>query len=130
MRTYSLQKDTKIKRNAYKSRTYEMKEERVEGYIDGLESVKQAIYKILNTERFEYPVYSFSYGAELQRLVGKERPYVRAELKRIVTDALMTDDRIISVSCFEFEFSGDACTCSFSVESIFGAIGMNVEVKV
>lgn len=33
--------------------------------------MKQAIYKILQTERFEYLIYSWNYGIELNAVVGK-----------------------------------------------------------
>ena len=42
--------------------------ERVNGYVDNLEAMKQAIYLILNTERYAYPIYSWGYGIELVEL--------------------------------------------------------------
>ena len=40
--------------------TYKMQTEDnfVRGYTDGLEAVKQAIYKIIMTERYQYVIYS------------------------------------------------------------------------
>ena len=32
------------------------------GKIDGLEAMKQVIYKILNTERYQHIIYSWNYG--------------------------------------------------------------------
>ena len=48
------------------SRTYKITGNRIRGYTDGLEALKQAIYKVLNTERYEYPIYSFNYGIDLR----------------------------------------------------------------
>lgn len=127
MRTYSLSTETLIKEN-YNNFTYAMKEEHITGYLDNIEAVKQAVYKILNTEKFEYPIYSFYYGIELNKLIGKERPYVRAELQRMIKEALMQDDRIRAVSDFSFSFTGDQCCCSFMVESVAGNITESVEV--
>ena len=40
-------------------KTYKLSAEKIEGFADGLESLKQAIYKVLATEQYEYPIYSF-----------------------------------------------------------------------
>ena len=56
------------------SKTYVMNidGERITGTMtDDIEAVKQAIYKILNTERYQYPIYSWNYGVELADLFGK-----------------------------------------------------------
>lgn len=129
MRTFSL-KTEEIEQKKYVSRTYAMKEQKVEGFVDGLQAVRQAVDKILNTERYEYPVYSFSYGIEWKKLIGKEHPYVRAEFKRIVREALAADDRIREVSDFQFLFEEDTCICSFCVESVYGKIEKKLEVTV
>lgn len=129
MRTFSL-KTEEIEQKKYVSRTYAMKEQKVEGFVDGLQAVRQAVDKILNTERYEYPVYSFSYGIEWKKLIGKEHPYVRAEFKRMVREALAADDRIREVSDFQFLFKEDTCICSFCVESVYGKIEKKQEVTV
>lgn len=50
------------------SYTYKLDDTRVRGYVDGSEAVKQAVYKILMTERYKYIIYGFNYGVELDRL--------------------------------------------------------------
>lgn len=42
------------------TKTYKMKlfGDRINGSTDEQEAMKQAIYKILNTERYSYPIYS------------------------------------------------------------------------
>ena len=130
MRNFSLEQDTVLAEQNSPSLTYAMKESTVEGTVDGIDAIQQAVYKILNTERFEYPVYSFSYGVELKKLIGRERAYVRAELKRIVTEALLRDNRIKAVADFDFIFEGDVCRCSFAVESTQGTVTGSVEVNV
>ena len=64
---------------------------------DGIEAVKQAVYKILNTERYTYPIYSWNYGIELVDLFGQPIPWVYPELERRITEALVWDDRINTV---------------------------------
>lgn len=40
------------------------------GKVDGTEADRQAILKILNTERYENEIYSWNYGIETQDLRG------------------------------------------------------------
>ena len=80
------------------SNTYAICGDRITGYIDGLEAIKQAVYLILNTERFEYIIYSWDYGVELYDLFGEPIDFVKSELKRVIKEALEQDDRIIDVN--------------------------------
>ncbi len=73
------------------------------GKIDDVEAVKQAILKIINTERYEYEIYSWDYGIELQDLVGKSIPYIMSEVKQRIIDALSIDERIENVNNFKIE---------------------------
>lgn len=105
------------------SKTHEMRIEsnRIIGTTDGLDAVKQAVFKILNTERYQYIIYSWNYGVELMDLYGKEVDFICSELQRRITDALMVDDRIIGVDGFEFDTSiRHAVICRFTVHSVFG----------
>ena len=48
---------------------------RLMGSCDGLEAIKQAVYLILNVERYRYVIYSSNYGVEFDDLLGKPVPY-------------------------------------------------------
>jgi len=112
------------------SRTYKITGNRIRGYTDGLDALKQAIYKVLNTERYEYPIYSFNYGIELENLLGKDPVYVQIELKRRIRECLLRDDRITEVDNFKFEINGDEIKCTFDVHSIFGNFTASREVTI
>lgn len=105
------------------SKNYKMKFEQklIGGYVDELEAMKQVAFKILNTERYEYIIYSWNYGIELKDLYGEPTNYVCAELVRRITEALVQDDRINSVDTFEFDTSkrGSILT-TFIIHTIFG----------
>ena len=94
----------------------------VNGYCDELEAVRQPIYKILNTERYQYLIYSWNYGIELADLFGQPIPYVYAEIQRRITEALLQDDRITDVYDFDFSNNSDDVLCKFSVKTRFGEI--------
>ncbi len=93
------------------------------GTVDGREAMKQVIFKILNTERFNYPIYSQNYGIELNDLYGEPLSFVCAELKDRIIDALIQDDRIESVSDFNFDCpqKGEVVV-TFIVNTIFGEV--------
>ena len=80
------------------------KENLIREYIDGLEAVKQSIFKIIMTERYQYIMYSWNYGIELVDLFGEPISYVCPELKRRISEALLWDDRIKGVDNFIFDF--------------------------
>ncbi len=102
----------------------------IRGHTDGLEAVRQAIYKILMTERYQYIMYSWNYGIELLDLYGEPVTYVCPELKRRITEALLCDDRILSVDNFEFEFpKRGAVFTTFIVHTIFGDVKGEREVN-
>ncbi|MBS6502151.1 DUF2634 domain-containing protein [Clostridium tertium] len=111
------------------SRTYKILIGDSKGYIEGLGALKQAIYKVLSTERYEYPIYSFNYGIDIESLIGKDYDYVRIELKRRIEECLLEDERINSVNNFSFEREEDVLKCTFEVESIYGNIILNKEVE-
>lgn len=100
------------------------------GMIDGLEAVRQAIYLILNTERYKHLIYSWDYGIEIEDLIGREKEYVYPELKRRITEALVQDDRVLEVSDFDFKNAGGKVTVTFSVSTVFGYLSIEKEVIV
>lgn len=100
------------------------------GFTDGLEAMKQAIYLILNIERYEYLIFSWNYGVELADLFGEPIPFVMAELERRISEALLQDDRITSVEDFEFDSERNKVFCKFKVYTIYGEIETEKVVNV
>lgn len=89
------------------SLTYAMKltddeneEDTFVGKIDDVAAIEQAILKLIHTERYEYEIYSWDYGIELNDLIGQQIPYVMSEVKQRIIDAVTADDRIESVEDF------------------------------
>lgn len=93
---------------------------RILGKCDNLEAIKQAVYLMLNIERYKYVIYSANYGVELLDLIGQPIPYVLPELKRRITECLTQDDRITAVENFEFEVNKKTIHCTFTVHSNVG----------
>ncbi|WP_152425858.1 DUF2634 domain-containing protein [Paenibacillus shenyangensis] len=112
--------------------TYKVDWERgtIAGTIDGLDSLRQAVLKILTTERYRHLIYSNDYGTEYKEILGKDQLYVRAEIRRMITEALLQDDRIEQINDFLTIWnSGDDIRVSFTVQTIYGSFQINEEVS-
>ncbi|MDQ0060128.1 DUF2634 domain-containing protein [Paenibacillus harenae] len=92
--------------------------------IDGLEAVKQFIHKAIQTIRYAYPIYSNDYGCEVQLMLGKaySQGFIQVEMIRMITEALIYDERINRVYEFEIEWENDEVKVSFLVDSTLGMI--------
>lgn len=115
------------------TQTYRMreKEESIAGSVDGQSAMRQAIYKALLTERFQYPIYSADYGMETLDLYGQPVSYVCPELERRITEALVCDERVTGVTDFVFDTPvKGALHAAFTVHTVFGDIDAEREVRI
>lgn len=113
--------------------TYAMNPESgsIRGYVDGIDAMEQAVYKILSTERYRYLIYSWNYGIELEDLFGQPVSYVCPELERRIREALLWDTRIEDVGDFKFDTSVRGTVHAyFTVHTVFGDLDVDKEVKI
>ncbi len=103
----------------------------IRGYAEDLEAMKQAIFKILNTERYQYIIYSWNYGIELKDLFGMPVSYVCPELERRIIEALTCDTRIKSVTDFTFDSpERGVLHTAFTAHTVFGDVEAEKTVKI
>lgn len=124
---------TNIEIESQPSLTYrlDLERKRVGGKIDNEDAIMQMVVKILNTERYAHVIYSSQYGSELERMIGKDYDFIVSDLERTIKEALLADDRILSISNFEIEKTGlDTMEASFTVNSILGEVNMDTEVNI
>ncbi len=100
----------------------------IAGMDEGLEAMRQAVEILLNTERFRWQIYSSDFGVELEDLIGEEYDYVVSDMPRRIEEALSVDSRILSVDDFAFEQKEDRISCSFRVNTVYGALKEEVSV--
>lgn len=72
--------------------------------LEGNDALKVWIIKALRTERYNYLAYSWRYGSEIKRFIGRvmsvgER---RSELRRNIIETLMVNNYIKSIDNIEF----------------------------
>ena len=104
--------------------------QRIQGEIDGIQAVSQAVDIILNVERFRWQIYQPYSGMQWEGLIGQNPGYVSSELQRRITEALTVDDRIKGISDFSYSSSGNTLTASFTVNTVYGSTPSTVEVTV
>jgi len=85
------------------TKTYQVKNGRILNKFDGHEAMIQAVDKILKTERFVYPIYNNQYGNDFFELFGKSFDYATVEVERMVKEALLADDRVLTVTVDDIE---------------------------
>lgn len=102
----------------------------IRGMTDGQEAMKQLIYKILNTERYQYIIYSWNFGVEFIDLFGEPISFVLPEIKRRIIEALTFDSRIESVDNFEFEIGKGTVHTIFTAHTIFGDVQIETGVNI
>lgn len=113
------------------SRTFKMNDnETIRGTVDEREALKQAIFLILNTERYEWLIHSWNYGVEFRNLIGKDVDFCIPEIERVIREALLQDDRITAVQNFEFTVNKNKVLTTFDVITIYGEIKTEVGVDV
>lgn len=101
---------------------------RIQGTVDGLDAVRQAVEIILNVERFRWQIYSPNSGMQWAGLIGQNPGYVASEVQRRIKDALSTDERVLGISNFQYTMNGESMTCSLTVNTVYGNTQTTVEV--
>ena len=98
------------------------------GKLDGVEAMKQAIFLALQIERFRFAIYSWNYGIELDALLGQSMPpYLQAKVAKAIEDALLADDRVLSVENFSFSKTKRDIHATFTVSTTEGDIESEFE---
>ncbi|MEX0380473.1 DUF2634 domain-containing protein [Leuconostoc sp. MS02] len=111
--------------------TYQVVNGRILGKTDGIKSMVQAINKILRTDRFVFTIYSDQYGNDLSELIGKELPYVKAELGRVFDEALKADDRVDNAEINSVtQINRNTLLVNLTVTTMFGDATVESEVSV
>ncbi|GAC42269.1 DUF2634 domain-containing protein [Paenibacillus popilliae] len=99
---------------------------RVVGKTDGLEAIKQAVFKVFQTDRFWHDIYTSDYGHELTLLLGSSPVFAQSEAMRIIQEALVSDDRVQAVENVVVEIQGDQITIRFTVMTAYGSFEQEV----
>ena len=90
--------------------------------VTGLEAVKGWAWRAIDTARYRYPCFSWSYGCELEALTGQ--PYQadtkRSEAIRYVTEALTVNPYITSARVSSVSFTGSTLHMTVEYTTPYG----------
>lgn len=113
------------------SNTYKLVylKDRLKGFTDEIEALKQAIYFILNTERYDYLIYDWNYGFQIKDLIGQNPNDILQTIQSRISDALIQDTRITEVSNFSFDVIKNKVKVTFTVKSIFGDLQLETNIN-
>ncbi len=117
------------KTNETKTHFMNIDQNSIYGFVDEKEALKQAIFKILNTQRNKYLMYSRNYGIDIDDLFGEQISYVKSQLEERIVDALSIDERIIDVYDFNYTDDYKNLAVTFKVKSIYGELTENYIYK-
>lgn len=102
------------------------------GFVDNEAALKQAILKILLTEAQTYLPYGLDYGILLNDLYGANTLYAQSEVQSRIRDAILNDDRFVSVTFTSYTHEKKTITVSFIVTTTDGTEiemeGVNLDV--
>lgn len=102
---------------------------RVVDMTDGLQAIQQAVFMALSTSRYEQLIFSEEYGSELDSLIGSNPVFIESEIRRMIEEALMPDDRISGVEDLTVDYKGDELLARFTVVSSYGEFDAEQVVK-
>lgn len=122
---------TKVVNQPSKTYHLDLQRGRIVGFVDGYEAIKQAIIKIMLTEKYAYVIYDHYYGVGLEQYIGKDISFVVADLGSTIENALLYDDRILAVNDIEITRGSniDGLLVKYSVETVDGVLNGEQEVK-
>lgn len=96
--------------------------------VEGAEAVRVWVYNALRTPRYRYPIFSWDYGHELEKLMDKgyTQGYLEGEIKRMVEDCLSVNEFITGTDNFAVSLDKDKLSVSFTVSTLFGEVEISV----
>ena len=97
--------------------------------VEGVEALKIWIYKAIKISRFEYDIYSWDYGCEVNTLLGQSyysKGHIESESKRYIREAVSTNPYIKSINFKNISFSDDKLNAEFEVDSVYGEVNIVV----
>lgn len=99
--------------------------------IDGRKAIEQFIRKAIVTIRFIHPIYSDDYGCEVRPMIGQgfTDAFLKSEIQRMITEAIIYDDRINKVYDFDIQPKGDETFTKFSVDTVEGILDIKEVIR-
>lgn len=110
---------------AQNSLTYYIDSEnkRMTSMVDSIDSILQAVFKALGTQKYGHEIYSWEYGFLEDQFVGEDLDFIQTNLEYYIRECLSKDDRILDITNFKVQQQSiDSCLATFNILSSEGLI--------
>lgn len=96
--------------------------------VSGLEALKVWIWLALRSERYRYPIYTWQYGAELEKYIGRgySQEYLNDAIKNAVKECLKVNPHIKGIDNFSCKLERDQLSIEFAVKTDYGEANIHV----
>lgn len=98
--------------------------------VEGKEAISIWLWKIFQTPRYRYLIYSWGYGHELEGLVGKMYTpgLMQAEAERLVKEAIWPtlDGYVTDIRNLTIGFTDDVLSIEFTAVTPYGEVEVSV----
>lgn len=92
--------------------------------VEGIEAIKVWVWLCLRTQRFRYPIYSWSYGADMEQYIGQGLTveYLETDLKDEIEEALRVNEYITGIEDYNCAQVGSTVRIQFTVQTTLGSL--------
>ena len=96
--------------------------------VTGNEAIKVWVYKAIKTTRYQYEIYTWDYGCEIESLFGQgfQLGFIESETKRFIKEALIVNPYITHINKIDVTFEGDTLKAYVYLETIYGSLNVQV----
>lgn len=96
--------------------------------VEKNDALKIWIWKVLQTNKHKYKIYSSNYGNELETLIGKgySKELIDSEVTRYLEECLLANPYIKSIDNVNVEFEGSKLKINVKAKSIYGEVETSV----
>lgn len=97
-------------------------------FVSGLEAVRGWAWRCIDTARYQFSVFDWGFGCELEELAGQ--PYQadtkRSEAERYIREALLASPYIREVQAASVSFEGTTVRVEADITTVYGRARVNV----
>ncbi|MHB9947320.1 terminase [Clostridium botulinum] len=92
------------------------------------EAIKIWIWKVLQTSRNRYLIYSSNYGHDFETIIGKgyNKNLINSELERLIEECLLANPYITEILEINTDFKGSKLYIYVTVKTVYGTVNVDV----
>lgn len=103
----------------------------IEGYTDGLDTLKQYFLLAINTQKSSNKAFTNNFGMDWTDLIGMPDEYIVSTVLTRIQDMILADNRFVSVDYYDdnpFTINGDSIIINLTVKTTEGDFDAEVNI--